>query len=988
MPVNWPFAGNEIRLGGIGRVRIQAEDADRQAVTVQEILADLAERPGILLSDEVGMGKTYIALAAAASVILATGGRQGPVVVMVPSRLLGKWQREWDQFKRHCAVPGTLDWIKDTYAHTPTEFFKLLDDDSRHRKHLVFITTGCFSQGFSDPWIKLAMIRMARSHTKLGTKQRQSIYRWAVQLVRMASYRRYLTEELVRRLMNTDVRRWKEVLVREEILDEEDDDPIPELLVKYEGQIDWGPLVDVLRNGLPKRASANLDERLKSSRHALVDACKAIYDQWLRRSKWHSPLLILDEAHHAKNDYTQLAQLFRASSSEDVTLLAGKFQRMLFLTATPFQLGHEELIRVLRSFEAVRWSGSRAPMVTREEFLAQINQLEASLDANRLAGRRLDRLWGQIRPEMLAGLDVETWWRRVESQPTDAWEERLVQAVQDCRKTREGAQQFLRPWLVRHNRPLGLPLENGGPPQPRRHSVCGRSILEDKDTEAVEEAGLPIGRQAVLPFLLTARAQGELAQRSGTRAFFAEGLASSYEAFHHTREARGKARDMTDDGRPMDGDGDEANAATTIVPTRWYEEQVARLIPSRSAPPEKRKEHPKIAATVQRVVDLWAGGEKSLVFCFYRETCKALYEHIRDEIEARTWAIAGDKLGDEYRGQPAKVQDYLTRITRRFSEEGRPFHEEIRQILSEPFGDPRYQILASYQKRLIEVLAAYFRSPSFLARYLPLGDPDVQRAWELGEGRREILEPGLVALRRGILEQTDQSNQTCMKRVHQFLDFAVELAERAQCQVCDSPEGDDEPENPLEECLRVVTVYSRPRTPDELDRDDLDDSSDDADGSYRAVPLVRIVHGDTKPEARERLALAFNSPLFPEVLVSSGVMGEGIDLHRFCRHVLHHDGYWNPSTLEQQTGRLDRIRCKAEVCRMPIKVYQPFLAGSADEKMFRVVRDRERWFQIVMGQKFEFDEGTSEVIVARVPLPEGLAKELTFDLARWRATKR
>src|SRR5258708_39665740 len=28
--------------------------------------------------------------------------------------------------------------------------------------------------------------------------------------------------------------------------------------------------------------------------------------------------------------------------------------------------------------------------------------------------------------------------------------------------------------------------------------------------------------------------------------------------------------------------------------------------------------------------------------------------------------------------------------------------------------------------------------------------------------------------------------------------------------------------------------------------------------------------------------------------------------------------------------------------------------------MFRVVQDRERWFQIVMGQKFEFDEATSE----------------------------
>lgn len=153
------------------------------------------------------------------------------------------------------------------------------------------------------------------------------------------------------------------------------------------------------------------------------------------------------------------------------------------------------------------------------------------------------------------------------------------------------------------------------------------------------------------------------------------------------------------------------------------------------------------------------------------------------------------------------------------------------------------------------------------------------------------------------------------------------------------------------------------------------------------VPLVRMVYGETKLDARDRLAQAFNSPLFPEILVSSAVMGEGIDLHRFCRHVIHHDGFWNPSTLEQQTGRLDRIKSKSELCRRSIQVYQPYIAGSADEKMYRVLRDRERWFQVVMGQKFEFDEAASEAVAARLPLPIELARELTFDLARYKSPK-
>ena len=89
--------------------------------------------------------------------------------------------------------------------------------------------------------------------------------------------------------------------------------------------------------------------------------------------------------------------------------------------------------------------------------------------------------------------------------------------------------------------------------------------------------------------------------------------------------------------------------------------------------------------------------------------------------------------------------------------------------------------------------------------------------------------------------------------------------------------------------------------------------------------------------------------------------------------------------LEQKTGRLDRIRCKAELVFQPIVIYEPFIAGSADEKMYRVVKDRERWFQIVMGQKFEFDEKTAEDLARRVPLPEALAQSLVFDLRRFRS---
>lgn len=987
MPVDWKLFDG-LQLGGLGKRRIDPADGDRQRVTAEAILNDLQNQPGVVLADEVGMGKTYVALAVAASVIASTRGRGGPVVIMVPSRLRRKWQREWEQFKHHCTPAGSLDWVRTEYAHTPTEFFRLRDDRGTRRCHFVFMTTGCFSLGLQDPWIKLAFIRLARRHTKLSPQLKRRIGRWASTLVRQVTSRN-LTNEVVEELMRKPVNRWKGILVQNGVLTEEDDDPVPELLARYESReryrLDWRPLCDFVRTELPSWSPDSIkSDRRTALRQKFNEICRCLYEEWLGEVPWKAPLLILDEAHHAKNDTTRLAKLFREPSERDIALLGGKFRRMLLLTATPFQLGHHELIQVLRTFGAVLWNGDRAPLGTREEFEKTIDQLAEALDRNRLAGRNLDQLWGKITSEMLGSMSAYEWWQQLEASPKDAWERRLVEAVQHCLQTRTAAEILLRPWVIRHNRSPYFPLKDGDVPRNRRESQTGRAMLEIAFEG--KDIGLPISNEAVLPFLLSARAQGELASHSGARAFFAEGLSSSYEAFHHTRDARGKARDIGDDGLPVpsnDTSSDDSIAETTS----WYERQVAALIPLKTAERQARLLHPKVSATVNRAIDLWSNGEKVLVFCVYRETARALYEHLKEEVEERLISLAGKRLGVDPVQNRTEIENRIERIARRLSEEGRPFSVEVRNLLSEPFRDEQFAVLAPFQTQLVEVLAAYFRSPSFIARYLPLDDADLREAWELGEGRPEVINRGRAALRRCIEETTDQSGQTIMARLLQFLMYAVEQAERAKTKVeLGSHEADDEANDPLQELIRSVSVYSRPRRRANVDRDDIRDSEED-DGSYRVMPLVRMVFGETPTETRDRLAQAFNSPLFPEILVSSSVMGEGIDLHRFCRHVIHHDGFWNPSTLEQQTGRLDRIQSKAEQCRRPICIAQPFIAGGADEKMFRVLRDRERWFQVVMGQKFEFDEAASEELAQRVPLPIELATRLTFDLARWKHNK-
>ncbi len=109
-------------------------------------------------------------------------------------------------------------------------------------------------------------------------------------------------------------------------------------------------------------------------------------------------------------------------------------------------------------------------------------------------------------------------------------------------------------------------------------------------------------------------------------------------------------------------------------------------------------------------------------------------------------------------------------------------------------------------------------------------------------------------------------------------------------------------------------------------------------------------------------------------------MGEGVDLHRSCRHVIHHDPAWNPSTIEQRTGRVDRLGCKAEG-RSSIVVRIPFLSGAADERQYRVMSERERWFRVVMGQ----DEVARLITTdseAVISLPDAVAEGLGFRLDR------
>jgi SNF2 family DNA or RNA helicase len=70
---------------------------------------------------------------------------------------------------------------------------------------------------------------------------------------------------------------------------------------------------------------------------------------------------------------------------------------------------------------------------------------------------------------------------------------------------------------------------------------------------------------------------------------------------------------------------------------------------------------------------------------------------------------------------------------------------------------------------------------------------------------------------------------------------------------------------------------------------------------------LRILYGGMNDDERDAVKRAFNDSKSPvRVLLATDAAGEGLNLQRACRLLLHWDIPWNPGKMEQRNGRLDR----------------------------------------------------------------------------------
>ena len=110
----------------------------------------------------------------------------------------------------------------------------------------------------------------------------------------------------------------------------------------------------------------------------------------------------------------------------------------------------------------------------------------------------------------------------------------------------------------------------------------------------------------------------------------------------------------------------------------------------------------------------------------------------------------------------------------------------------------------------------------------------------------------------------------------------------------------------------------------------------------------------------KQLVSQFRLPGYPYVLVTTDVLREGENLHTFCARIQHYGIGWTPSSMEQRTGRIDRIgslthrRLAANgvpAAATLLQVYYPHLHDTVERVQVREVYRRMNRFIDLMHER-------------------------------------
>jgi superfamily II DNA or RNA helicase len=954
---------------------ITEKEVRRQENTVLKALEILDREPGVVLADEVGMGKTFEAMGIMAS--YKENKPRAKILIITPGPDLN---RHWIQAMKRFHENGFYPFKSTEYGEI-NRFAELPDIVEQYS--IVFAPVTIFSSGRSrseHEFLFNAYFRWASLHRNT----RRAICKNFFNSVRAVQDVRQL--KFLSRYSYWDL---KDHFNRAFLRNRRTDKNSP---LGYLG------LHDLYQDGgtdtfkIKKNKSA-IYHALDRARFHLLNKCLPIFD-----------LLIVDEAHKLKNPWTLRSQAVS-------NILYHRYRKTLFLTATPFQLGVHELEQVFNIFSYA----VKAPKELKEQVL---------------------EFFGYIKEYQQLYIDFEYDWKHLDQETAANFGElynldpRLLKHQEDpiLRKLHSEVRQLK--YLKR------IKIEPGF----RRWMI--RSLKEDPhEYRNHKKHVLPTPRNGLIPFLIYEKMLLEIYRqhRSTYKATVEINMTSSFEAALGGKllvkkdpvpEVEGYRkllktileREIDTSGHPKIKD-----IVDVVIKAMQRDEKTLVFCERIETIKALRK---KISnywdkQMLTRWQKLFPGASSETIWGSYEDMSRTKGKQTNLQARFRkSQDVLYLALRENFIYTILDIPNSVLRSRKKILDEA---NRILTKTLSKPASANRldYRLL----KRCVEQ-AVY--------RYVNYNCPNIvnnlktknDNAWQafnnvmdkeypnLGldllvdeeEGDRtsgirptwkisyRVLKSVLSSNRKGIwfpfrekLNELDpEMRLSLVKGISSFLTrrgvtFLVDLLDQVKARG-----GDLTSSMAIRDTLEKW--WQRPHNQWRTKIEEFIDYFLGLNHSRQllileeALKTGKLVSDTLATETRERIKEAFNTPFYPTVIVGNKVMQEGIDLHRNCRRLVHHDLVWNPAQLEQRVGRLDRIGCLFRREKESgndlsfLEIYYPLINRAIDIRIYRVVKEREKWLNFLLGtppddfNRYDLSESPS------IPLPSRLSKDLTVKL--------
>ena len=390
-------SSTDFDLGRDERMKDRPDDAARQHKTVEVLLERFfnpksTQRFEIqILADEVGMGKTFVALGLAYSILAHLkqprieadlDGCYQRVLVLTPNNhaLYRKWIREVAEFKRRCVLP---EHQSNDLLFAPLEVDRLDDLAVALRKpgrqpQVIIARMGLFGGD------KLLDYDLKRRFT-LGVLFRY----WGVSF----------NYEYRERLLKGAPPDWPNNPDHLTVLTEDEDWRLPftedqflailkSFRAEDRGDVDY--LLEICRE-IAQPFYRNRDDAFGRVERKLINIYRLAA---LRSIQRDFPLLIVDEAHNWKNGPLAGTNGFYDFSN----YIAPHVRRALLLTATPFQLRPDEMLEILKVSDFMQPCPTQADLSSRSERLKKFREdtMRPVLDNSEKHSHTFSRAWVRI----------------------------------------------------------------------------------------------------------------------------------------------------------------------------------------------------------------------------------------------------------------------------------------------------------------------------------------------------------------------------------------------------------------------------------------------------------------------------------------------------------------------------------------------------------------------------------------------------------------